>query len=502
MTPPPAVTDLITPPLGNSFAAELDGLLTHPAVRPRWWLRARFVIDSIVLGGAALAAVLGQRPSQLTTGAWSLAIAYPLLVIVLLYARRSPDDRLSQSALDVFAHVLGVTSLAAMLTVAAGSAFAAPHPLALPLRLWVFSLVYVGVARLVLRVVRRHALAHPSFATPTLIVGAGVVGQQLAARLLAEPSYGLRPVGLIDADPLPRSGQLANSAVPILGGARDLVDAAVVTGCRQVVVAFSSAPDHLIVDGIERCRRLGISILLVPRLFELFNERATLDHVGNVPVISLRPTDPSGWEFAVKHALDGVLATLGLILLSPVIAAIALIVRTSSPGPILFRQLRVGRDGREFMLLKFRTMRSPTPADAEFDLEQGSAPGGVEGVDRRTPFGALLRKSSLDELPQLLNVVRGEMSLVGPRPERPEYVERFTAEVHRYDRRHRVKSGITGLAQVRGLRGQTSIAERVEWDNFYIQNWSIWLDLRIILLTVAEVLRFRDSWKDRRHPHS
>jgi exopolysaccharide biosynthesis polyprenyl glycosylphosphotransferase len=312
---------------------------------------------------------------------------------------------------------------------------------------------------------------------------------------------------LIDADPLPRSGRLEPSGVPVLGGARDLVDAALSTGARQIVVAFSSAPDHLIVDGIERCRRLGISILLVPRLYELVNERATLDHVGNLPVLALRPTDPSGWEFAIKHAIDRLLAALALLLFGPMLALVALLVRLTSRGPVLFRQLRVGRDGREFMVLKFRTMHQEPPGeppgdDGEFALADGLAPGGVEGIDRRTSFGRLLRNTSLDELPQLINVVRGEMSLVGPRPERPEYVERFAVEVDRYQRRHRVKSGITGLAQVRGLRGQTSIAERVEWDNFYIQNWSVWLDLRIILMTVAEVLRFRDSWKAHRRKRS
>ncbi len=157
----------------------------------------------------------------------------------------------------------------------------------------------------------------------------------------------------------------------------------------------------------------------------------------------------------------------------------------------------MGRDGQVFDLLKFRTMRH-APADADFELPNGCAPGGVEGADRRTPLGRFLRSSSLDELPQLLNVLRGEMSLIGPRPERPEFVARFSGEVDRYHERHRVKSGITGWAQVCGLRGQTSIADRVEWDNYYVNNWSLRLDLRILLLTVIEVLRFRDSWQERR----
>jgi lipopolysaccharide/colanic/teichoic acid biosynthesis glycosyltransferase len=142
-------------------------------------------------------------------------------------------------------------------------------------------------------------------------------------------------------------------------------------------------------------------------------------------------------------------------------------------------------------MLKFRTMREPAGRVAEFALPEGCAPGGVEGEDRRTRAGEWLRRASLDELPQLINVLRGEMSLIGPRPERPEYVRRFAAELRRYDRRHRVKSGITGLAQVSGLRGQTSITERAEFDNFYVQNWSFWLDFKIAVRTVRTVLQLR-----------
>ena len=168
---------------------------------------------------------------------------------------------------------------------------------------------------------------------------------------------------------------------------------------------------------------------------------------------------------------------------------------------MLFRQRRVGRDGRVFDVLKFRTMREPAGSQRDgFELPAACAPGGIEGEDRRTPFGRWLRDSSLDELPQLINVLRGEMSLIGPRPERPEYAQRFATEITRYEERHQVKSGITGWAQVNGLRGQTSISDRVEWDNYYIKNWSLRLDLRILVLTVAEVLRARDSANSRPQP--
>ena len=149
----------------------------------------------------------------------------------------------------------------------------------------------------------------------------------------------------------------------------------------------------------------------------------------------------------------------------------------------------MGRDGKVFDCVKFRTMRMPDAAATDFALSNGVAPGGIEGVDRRTTIGKILRRTSMDELPQLINVVKGEMSLVGPRPERPEFVEVFEAQIRRYGERHRVKAGMTGWAQVHGLRGQTSIADRAEWDNFYIENWSLGLDLKILALTVPALFR-------------
>jgi exopolysaccharide biosynthesis polyprenyl glycosylphosphotransferase len=264
------------------------------------------------------------------------------------------------------------------------------------------------------------------------------------------------------------------------------------TGARRVILAFSSEPDHVLLERVQECHRLGVQVSLVPRLFEAVNERALLDHVGGLPLLSLRPTDPRGGQFAIKHAFDRAFALVALVVLAPVMVVVAVAVRTSSPGSVLFRQRRVGRDGRPFDLLKFRTMRDADSA-THFVLPEGCAPGGVEGEDRRTRIGCFLRECSLDELPQLINVLRGEMSLVGPRPERPEFVERFAGEINRYQDRHRVRSGITGWAQVHGLRGQTSIGDRVEWDNYYVQNWSLWLDLRILALTVSEVLRFHGN---------
>jgi exopolysaccharide biosynthesis polyprenyl glycosylphosphotransferase len=455
----------------------------------RAWSRTRFIADLVTLYLASAAALFAGPLGEASVN-WWLAAAFPLITMVVLCARRQPDERLAGSLLDTWIYVLGAVSLSAMLTTAAASTFGAGHPVALALRLWVFACVYVGVARAVMFSVRRKAIRSEKLATPTLVIGAGVVGEQLVRRLMEEPTYGMRPVGFLDADPLHGADESELSGVPLLGGPPELAAAVARTGAKRVILAFSSGPDRDLVETIKECEELGLNVSVIPRLYEAMSERATIEHVGGVPLLSLRSTDPRGWQFAVKHAMDRAVAAATLILLSPLMLVIALAVRLSSSGPIFFRQRRVGRDGRVFDLLKYRTMYELSDV-AHWEPPAGVAPGGVEGLDRRTRVGRLLRDSSLDELPQLINVLRGEMSLVGPRPERPEFVQRYSAEIDRYHDRHRVKSGITGWAQVNGLRGQTSIWDRVEWDNFYIRNWSLWFDLRIIALTVAEVLRFR-----------
>jgi exopolysaccharide biosynthesis polyprenyl glycosylphosphotransferase len=270
------------------------------------------------------------------------------------------------------------------------------------------------------------------------------------------------------------------------------------TGVKHLIVAFSSVADARVSRLIQRCQQLDVEVSVVPRMFDTINNRVGYDTVGGLPLMSFTTIDPNGLQFALKHAADRVLAGLLLVLLAPLTLAAALAVRLTSPGPALFKQRRVGRDGKVFDLYKFRSMReSPVAAQLsgddetalEFMLGGDTAPGGVEGDDRRTAVGRLLRRTSIDELPQLLNVLRGEMSLIGPRPERPEFVELFRQDINRYGDRHRVKSGITGWAQVHGLRGQTSLAERVEWDNYYIAHWSLGLDLKILALTVAALFR-------------
>jgi exopolysaccharide biosynthesis polyprenyl glycosylphosphotransferase len=474
----PASRRILPEPKSSRAASLLDG---------RMWQWVRPLVDAVAL---TIAIVLTIRwPGEPVSGEeiWPLLVFGPVAML-LLHARGMYAERLRSTVLDAVVPVGGALSVAAMalalVDIYAGGADLAP---AVFVHVWGLALVCVGLGRLVLLVARRAARVRGVGGHRTLIVGAGFVGARIARRLEEQPEYGLRPVGFLDSSPLD-ADIVDETTVPVLGSPADLDWIAQLTGADHVVLAFSASPDEELVEMVRRCEELGLEVLLVPRLFDSLNHRASYEPLGGLPLQRLRSVSPRGWQFAVKHALDRLGASIALLVLSPLLLAIAIAVKVTSTGPVLFRQERVGRDGKAFHLLKFRSMHAEQP-DARFAPHNGRAPGGVEGADRRTLLGKVLRRLSLDELPQLINVARGQMSLVGPRPERPEFVELFEADIVRYGDRHRVKSGITGWAQVHGLRGQTSLADRVEWDNFYIEHWSLGLDLKVLALTLVAIFR-------------
>ncbi|HEX3256465.1 MAG TPA: exopolysaccharide biosynthesis polyprenyl glycosylphosphotransferase, partial [Gaiellaceae bacterium] len=360
------------------------------------------------------------------------------------------------------------------------------------LRLVVVAALFVGAGRAALTLRERRARRLGVSGSRTLIVGAGQVGRRLAKRLADTPEFGLRPIGFLDKEPLEANENDAD--ISVLGASWDFERVVQEQGVEDVVFAFSTAPADVYLGLVKRSQALGLRTSVVPRLFEKTTETASLACLGGLPLATGHARNPKGWEFATKYALDRAAAVALLVLLAPFFGLLALAVRISLGRPIFYPQERVGLDGKLFGMLKFRSMRPPDPSETQtstFVLADDTAPGGVEGTDRRTRVGMVMRALSLDELPQLVNVAKGEMSFIGPRPERPEFVEQFERRIRGYGDRHRVKSGITGWAQVHGLRGQTSIADRAEWDNYYIENWSLWLDLKILLLTVAAVLRVR-----------
>ncbi len=461
-------------------------------------VRAYLLADSGMLAlGGAVAVMLA--PAYLHQSEhWWWAIAFMLTTVAALELRGFYHFRLHRSPLDDIGRIFAAAAIAAMVIVAVRVIVGSPAGAAeLTARLWVFATVFLGAGRAGMAFDARRARRGGEGGQNTLIIGAGTVGQLIAHRLLDRPELGLRPIGFLDKEPMPDiHGNESSGAPPVLGASWDLEQVVEEHQVDQVILSFSTAPHAVMLDMMHRCRTLGIEVAFVPRLFEEVNSRIGIEHLGGIPFLRAEQIDPRGWQFAMKYAIDRALAAISLIGLSPVLLALALIVKLSSPGPVLFRQPRLGLDGTEFDILKFRSMAGDDSADgvanAAWAAEQrGEKPGEFDllpEIDRRTPIGRFMRKTSLDELPQLINILVGDMSFVGPRPERNTYARSFEQHVYRYADRHRVKSGLTGWAQVQGLRGQSSLADRVEWDNWYIENWSLRLDFKIMLLTVSAVL--------------
>ncbi|HET7855664.1 MAG TPA: sugar transferase [Gaiellaceae bacterium] len=456
------------------------------------WSLARFSLDASMLVIAAAATMVGSQSAGVPSPPAAWLALFGATVLGLCAVRGMYGSRLRSELLEELRIVLTATSLAAMAVLSARALVASsPDLAAQTIRMWGFAAAYVAAGRVALHWSRSHAYRHGESLRPTLIIGAGKVGRLTATRLLAQPHIGLRPVGFLDKDPLVLDDDTL--PVPVLGASWDLDRVAAQHDVQQVIITFSRAPHDVLLRLVRRCEELGLRVAFVPRLYEHVTSKLTVEHLGGIPFISARSANPKGIQFAIKYVVDRLVAAFFLILTLPITVPAAVAILLTLGRPLFYRQVRVGRDGRTFEMLKFRSMQLPqaeAPLEpSALDLPPDTAPGGVEGVDRRTRLGVFLRKTSIDELPQLLNVLRGEMSLIGPRPERPEFVGLFEQSVYRYTERHRVKSGITGWAQVNGLRGKTSLSDRVEWDNYYIENWSLWLDLKVLILTVLAVVR-------------
>lgn len=481
----------------------LSSVLTRPAGPPPQTLTDRLRRDplhtaitvglDLLAGAVAVLVAVCWRTGQFAPLAlgWLPWLFVPLLVGALgvgaMYRRH-----LRRNFLDEIGPVETACALAALVLLTLMLVGEWERPGSLVVRIWVIAALLLPTTRLIRAVIQRHLRKRYQSAAPAVIVGNGRIAHQLIARMHQFPEYGLRPVGILDTTapaPLPGNTDGLFPDVPYLGRPDEFTQVIESTDAEELIITPCDIPEERLVAMVRAAHPRNIRVWVVPRLDDAIGSRARIEHFGGLPLLMLPQVNPHGWQFWVKHAADRALAGLALLMISPVMITLTLLVKLSSPGPIFFRQRRVGRDGKPFDCLKFRSMRPPRESDAAFELKDGAAPGGVEGVDRRTRIGKIMRATSLDELPQFINVLRGEMSLVGPRPERPEFVELFELQIRRYGERHRVKAGVTGWAQVHGLRGQTSIADRAEWDNFYIENWSLWLDVKILLLTIPAVFR-------------
>lgn len=445
----------------RTLMAAADGMLVGAAWLAAYWLR--FETGLPVPRGV-------PEPEPYL---YALAVITPLYLVLFrshgLYEARRMDSRLGEAAAVIRATAMGVLLLAALTFFARGYSYSRGT-------LAIFALLaptlVIGLRssiRGVLRRLRRRGLN----LRYVLVVGSGELAESVVTRILRRPDAGLRLIGVVAGGAL--GDEVAGA--PVIGGVGELK--AILHGQRvdQVIVALPRHEAEVFEKVVAELTNEVVDVKVVPDLIHGFGLRSTVESLDGIPVIGLQETALVGWAALGKRLFD--LAGAGLLLLlgAPLLGALAAGVWATSGRPIFYSQRRMGHDGRVFEMWKFRSMRR----DAE-----AAGPGWtVENDPRTTRFGRWIRAHGLDELPQLWNVLRGDMSLVGPRPERPAWIESFRREVPGYMLRHKVRAGMTGWAQVHGWRGDTSIHERLEHDLYYIQKWSLWLDLRILVMTLT-----------------
>jgi Undecaprenyl-phosphate glucose phosphotransferase len=340
---------------------------------------------------------------------------------------------------------------------------------------FVLSTVAVVVERSLLREILRETRRRGYNLRHVLLVGDGELGQAIADRIVRHPEFGLKVRGFLTEDPSKIGESIGSN--PICGQWNQVAEIVENGGVDQVIFALPLEGLPQLGGLLSLLDGAAVDVKVVPDVERFVSLRTEIEEFEGLPLISLRATPLMGWNRLAKRSMDFVLAAAALVVLAPVLLLLAIAIRLGSPGPVLFSQERMGLDGRLFRVWKFRTMK--------VDAEAQSGPVWATPDDpRRTRLGAFLRRLSLDELPQLFNVLRGEMSLVGPRPERPVFIQDFRARVPKYMLRHMVQAGMTGWAQVNGWRGDTSIEQRIEHDLYYIENWSWRLDLKILALTL------------------
>jgi Undecaprenyl-phosphate glucose phosphotransferase len=340
---------------------------------------------------------------------------------------------------------------------------------------WVLVIVLSGPARGVAQVILRRMRQRGYEVRRILIAGTGEVGRDLCRRMQDRGEFGLEVMGFL-SDRREDVGMTLDG-VPVVGQIEDVRKAIRKSLADQLFIALPLDASDRLKRVLEGLGEEAIDIKVVPDFLRYMKLNAGIEDFDGLPVIRLREGPLYGWNSLVKRAMDVVLSGLALIFLSPLMFLIFLVIKLTSKGPVFYRQERMGLDRVPFQMIKFRSMQDGA------ENETGAVWASADDP-RRTRMGSLLRRMSLDELPQLFNVLKGEMSLVGPRPERPVFVEQFQRSVPGYVLRHKVKAGITGWAQVNGWRGQTSLEKRIECDLYYMEHWSLWFDFKIIWLTL------------------
>jgi exopolysaccharide biosynthesis polyprenyl glycosylphosphotransferase len=417
---------------------------------------------------------------------WGMLLVHILSNLMVFFFYRLYHRQRSLSYIDQFYAIFGAASVGTIIAIAFIS-FALKNQIDYPRLMmvytWILTILFASLGRLIQSRFQRSLQAHGWGEERVLIVGAGEVGRMVLRKIRESPSLGYRVIGIVDDET--RTKAVQNS--PVLGKIDDIPDLIEAEQVNEVIVAMPEASHHEILKIVNKCDRAKVSVKVFPDVFQIMASEVSIGDLGGLPLLTVRDTALRGWKLAVKRAMDVTGSAIALILSSPIMMLLSILIKLDSEGPVFYTQERMGLDGKRFMMLKFRSMRA--------DAERETGPVWATANDsRRTRLGAIIRRFSIDELPQFINVLLGEMSLVGPRPERPVFVEQFKKDIPRYMDRHREKAGITGWAQVNGLRGDTSIIERTKYDLWYTENWSVILDLRILIRTALNFFTDRNAY--------
>ncbi|NJL95072.1 MAG: undecaprenyl-phosphate glucose phosphotransferase [Anaerolineae bacterium] len=412
-----------------------------------------------------------------------LTVLFTLSVLFVFYFARMYHQRRAQSRFDIVWLIIQnisigtVTAIALETLLFKNSALQFDYPRGVIVFAWGISIVGVMVGReahgAVVRFLQRREIARDN----VLVVGNSEVARSVVKNIRTNYSLGYNLVGVVTES---GTGRVAKAEV--VGSIEELPQLIDTFSVDQVIIAIPEATRKELVYLVTLCQRGEVDIKIYPDNFAFIAGTLTVDDLVGIPLLSVRDVSLRGWKLSLKRTVDILGAGVGLVLLSPFMLLIAFLIWWQDHGPIFFTQERVGLDGRPFPMLKFRTMIVNAERIAQWT---------VENDPRITRIGRFLRRTNLDELPQFINVLYGQMSLVGPRPEQRQFVEEFRRRFPRYSERHREKAGITGWAQVNGLRGDTPIDERLRADLYYVENWSLWMDFKIIVRTVWQTLTGR-----------
>ena len=393
-----------------------------------------------------------------------MMVVHALTMVTVFFFYRLYHRQRVLSLIEEASSIFGAVSVGTIISIALTSFFFRDsvvelgYPWTMVMYSWLLTLFLVAVGRFAHSRVQRALQAQGWGADRLLIVGTGDVGQTIWQKVRYTPSLGYRIVGFIKNG----SDEEANNPVaavdaPILGTIEDIPRVIEEHDVNEVIIALPEAPREQITNIISLCERGRVGIKVYPDLFQIMASQVSIGDLSGLPLLTVRDIALRGWRLTLKRAMDIIVSAVALVILSPFMLLVALLIKLDSPGPVFYAQERMGLDAKPFWCLKFRSMRQ--------DAEAETGPVWAKKDDpRRTRLGAILRRFSIDELPQLINVLVGDMSLVGLRPERPVFVEQFKRSIPRYMERHREKAGLTGWAQVNGLRGDTSIAERTKYD--------------------------------------